>query len=62
MTDDRAASLKRQFSRQETSRSDIIKTQSIKKEDSSDTKISKLREKLQADQCSHQQTREQQDS
>ncbi|XP_066125375.1 EF-hand calcium-binding domain-containing protein 14 [Saccopteryx bilineata] len=44
---DRAATLKRESLSQVTSRTDSVKTQSIKKEDSSDSQVSKLREKLQ---------------
>ncbi|ELK31089.1 EF-hand domain-containing protein KIAA0494 [Myotis davidii] len=44
---DRAATLKRESLHQVTSRVDAVKTQSIKKEDSSDSQVSKLREKLQ---------------
>lgn len=44
---DRAATLKRESLHQVTSRTGAIKTQSIKKEDSSDSQVSKLREKLQ---------------
>lgn len=44
---DRAATLKRESLHQVTSRVDTVKTQSIKKEDSSDSQVSKLREKLQ---------------
>ncbi|XP_054428156.1 EF-hand calcium-binding domain-containing protein 14 isoform X3 [Pteronotus mesoamericanus] len=44
---DRAATLKRESLYQVTSRTDTVKTQSIKKEDSSDSQVSKLREKLQ---------------
>uniref|UniRef100_A0A8P0TME5 EF-hand calcium binding domain 14 n=2 Tax=Canis lupus familiaris TaxID=9615 RepID=A0A8P0TME5_CANLF len=45
--DNRAATLKRESLHQVTNRTDTLKTQSIKKEDSSDTQVSKLREKLQ---------------
>ncbi|XP_036995590.1 EF-hand calcium-binding domain-containing protein 14 isoform X2 [Artibeus jamaicensis] len=44
---DKAATLKRESLYQVTSRTDTVKTQSIKKEDSSDSQVSKLREKLQ---------------
>ncbi|KAM7099628.1 EF-hand calcium-binding domain-containing protein 14 [Molossus nigricans] len=44
---DRAATLKRESLHQVTSRTDAVKTQSIKEEDSSDSQVSKLREKLQ---------------
>ncbi|XP_028367714.1 EF-hand calcium-binding domain-containing protein 14 isoform X2 [Phyllostomus discolor] len=44
---DRAATLKRESLHQVTSRTDTVKTQSMKKEDSSDAQVSKLREKLQ---------------
>uniref|UniRef100_A0A7N5KKE1 EF-hand calcium binding domain 14 n=1 Tax=Ailuropoda melanoleuca TaxID=9646 RepID=A0A7N5KKE1_AILME len=44
---DRAATLKRESLHQVTNRTDTLKTQSIKKEDSSDSQVSKLREKLQ---------------
>ncbi|XP_024426823.2 EF-hand calcium-binding domain-containing protein 14 [Desmodus rotundus] len=44
---DRAASLKRESLHPVTSRTDTVKTQSMKKEDSSDSQVSKLREKLQ---------------
>ncbi|XP_014651943.1 PREDICTED: EF-hand calcium-binding domain-containing protein 14 isoform X2 [Ceratotherium simum simum] len=44
---DRAATLKRESLRQVTNRTDTVKIQSIKKEDSSDSQVSKLREKLQ---------------
>lgn len=44
---DRAATLKRESSQQVTPRTDTVKTQSMKKEDSSDSQVSKLREKLQ---------------
>ncbi|KAM5323098.1 EF-hand calcium-binding domain-containing protein 14 isoform 1-T1 [Glossophaga mutica] len=44
---DRAATLKRESVHQVTSRIDTVKTQSMKKEDSSDSQVSKLREKLQ---------------
>ncbi|XP_036303930.1 EF-hand calcium-binding domain-containing protein 14 isoform X2 [Pipistrellus kuhlii] len=44
---DRAATLKRESLHQVTSRIDTLKTQSIKKEDSSDSQVSKVREKLQ---------------
>ncbi|XP_007077308.1 EF-hand calcium-binding domain-containing protein 14 isoform X2 [Panthera tigris] len=45
--DDRAATLKRESLHQMTNRTDTLKTQSIKKEDSSDSQVSKLRERLQ---------------
>ncbi|XP_040326068.1 EF-hand calcium-binding domain-containing protein 14 isoform X3 [Herpailurus yagouaroundi] len=45
--DDRAATLKRESLHQITNRTDTLKTQSIKKEDSSDSQVSKLRERLQ---------------
>ncbi|CAK7305373.1 EF-hand calcium-binding domain-containing protein 14 isoform X2 [Vulpes vulpes] len=45
--DNRAATLKRESLHQVTNRTDTLKAQSIKKEDSSDTQVSKLREKLQ---------------
>lgn len=45
--DDRTATLKRESLHQATNRTDRVKTQSIKKEDSSDSQVSKLREKLQ---------------
>ncbi|XP_026353952.1 EF-hand calcium-binding domain-containing protein 14 isoform X2 [Ursus americanus] len=44
---DRAATLKRESLHQVTNRTDTLKTQSIKKEESSDSQVSKLREKLQ---------------
>lgn len=44
---DKAATLKRDSLYQVTSRTDTVKTESIKKEDSSDSQVSKLREKLQ---------------
>lgn len=44
---DRAATLKRESLHQVTIRTDTVKTQSMKKEDSSDSQVSKLREKLQ---------------
>lgn len=44
---DRAATLKRESLQQVTPRTDTVKTQSMKKEDSSDSQVSKLREKLQ---------------
>lgn len=44
---DRAATLKRESLHEVTNRTDTVKTQSIKKEDSSDAQVSKLREKLQ---------------
>ncbi|KAM5247525.1 EF-hand calcium-binding domain-containing protein 14 isoform 2-T2 [Ctenodactylus gundi] len=44
---DGAATLKRESLSQQTNRTDIVKTQSIKKEDSSSAQVSKLREKLQ---------------
>lgn len=44
---DRAATLKRESLHQVTNRTDTVKSQSIKKEDSSDAQVSKLREKLQ---------------
>ncbi|XP_006919220.1 EF-hand calcium-binding domain-containing protein 14 isoform X3 [Pteropus alecto] len=44
---DRAATLKRESIHQVTNRTDTVKTQSIKKEDSSDSQVSKLKEKLQ---------------
>ncbi|KAF6108434.1 EF-hand calcium binding domain 14 [Phyllostomus discolor] len=47
MMRDRAATLKRESLHQVTSRTDTVKTQSMKKEDSSDAQVSKLREKLQ---------------
>ncbi|XP_025787268.1 EF-hand calcium-binding domain-containing protein 14 [Puma concolor] len=47
MMDDRAATLKRESLHQMTNRTDTLKTQSIKKEDSSDSQVSKLRERLQ---------------
>lgn len=46
-TSDRAATLKRESLYQVTNRTDTVKTQSRKKEDSSDSQVSKLREKLQ---------------
>ncbi|XP_042806966.1 EF-hand calcium-binding domain-containing protein 14 isoform X3 [Panthera pardus] len=45
--DDRAATLKRESLHHMTNRTDTLKTQSIKKEDSSDSQVSKLRERLQ---------------
>ncbi|XP_044891704.1 EF-hand calcium-binding domain-containing protein 14 isoform X3 [Felis catus] len=45
--DDRATTLKRESLHQMTNRTDTLKTQSIKKEDSSDSQVSKLRERLQ---------------
>uniref|UniRef100_A0A673UJV5 EF-hand calcium binding domain 14 n=1 Tax=Suricata suricatta TaxID=37032 RepID=A0A673UJV5_SURSU len=45
--DDRAATLKTESLHQGPNRTDTLKTQSIKKEDSSDSQVSKLREKLQ---------------
>ncbi|XP_023390765.1 EF-hand calcium-binding domain-containing protein 14 [Pteropus vampyrus] len=47
MMGDRAATLKRESIHQVTNRTDTVKTQSIKKEDSSDSQVSKLKEKLQ---------------
>uniref|UniRef100_A0A671DMS1 EF-hand calcium binding domain 14 n=1 Tax=Rhinolophus ferrumequinum TaxID=59479 RepID=A0A671DMS1_RHIFE len=47
MMGDRAATLKRESLHQVTNRTDTGKTQNIKKEDSSDAQVSKLREKLQ---------------
>ncbi|KAK2497134.1 hypothetical protein MC885_009854 [Smutsia gigantea] len=47
LTSDRAATLKRESLHQVTNRTDTVKTQSRKKEDSSDSQVSKLREKLQ---------------
>nr|KAF6443590.1 EF-hand calcium binding domain 14 [Molossus molossus] len=47
MIGDRAATLKRESLHQVTSRTDAVKTQSMKEEDSSDSQVSKLREKLQ---------------
>ncbi|XP_036895437.1 EF-hand calcium-binding domain-containing protein 14 isoform X2 [Sturnira hondurensis] len=44
---DKTATLKRESLHQVTSRTDTVKTQSMKKEDSSDSQVSKLREKLQ---------------
>ncbi|XP_008697468.1 EF-hand calcium-binding domain-containing protein 14 isoform X3 [Ursus maritimus] len=44
---DRTATLKRESLHQVTNRTDTLKTQSIKKEESSDSQVSKLREKLQ---------------
>ncbi|XP_006164313.1 EF-hand calcium-binding domain-containing protein 14 isoform X1 [Tupaia chinensis] len=44
---DRPATLKRESLNPVTNRSDTLKTQSIKKEDSSNSQVSKLREKLQ---------------
>ncbi|XP_057565818.1 EF-hand calcium-binding domain-containing protein 14 isoform X2 [Hippopotamus amphibius kiboko] len=44
---DRAATLKRESLHQVTNRIESVKSQSIKKEDSSDSQVSKLREKLQ---------------
>ncbi|XP_065738213.1 EF-hand calcium-binding domain-containing protein 14 isoform X2 [Phocoena phocoena] len=44
---DRAATLKRESLHQVTNRTESVKSQSIKKEDSSDSQVSKLREKLQ---------------
>ncbi|XP_048207199.1 EF-hand calcium-binding domain-containing protein 14 isoform X5 [Perognathus longimembris pacificus] len=43
----RAATLKRESVDPETNRTDIVKTQNVKKEDSSNSQVSKLREKLQ---------------
>ncbi|XP_032733580.1 EF-hand calcium-binding domain-containing protein 14 isoform X2 [Lontra canadensis] len=45
--DERATTLKRESLHQVTNKPDTLKTQSIKKEDSSDSQVSKLREKLQ---------------
>ncbi|XP_047645126.1 EF-hand calcium-binding domain-containing protein 14 isoform X1 [Phacochoerus africanus] len=45
--DDRAATLKRESLYQVTNRTESVKSQSIKKEASSDSQVSKLREKLQ---------------
>ncbi|XP_004740440.1 EF-hand calcium-binding domain-containing protein 14 isoform X2 [Mustela putorius furo] len=45
--DERATTLKRESLHQVTHKPDTLKTQSIKKEDSSDSQVSKLREKLQ---------------
>ncbi|XP_008564680.1 PREDICTED: EF-hand calcium-binding domain-containing protein 14 isoform X1 [Galeopterus variegatus] len=47
MMGDRAATLKRESLDQVTNRTDTVKTQSIKKEDNSNSQVSKLREKLQ---------------
>ncbi|XP_033272392.1 EF-hand calcium-binding domain-containing protein 14 isoform X2 [Orcinus orca] len=47
MMNDRAATLKRESLHQVTNRTESVKSQSIKKEDSSDSQVSKLREKLQ---------------
>ncbi|XP_036895439.1 EF-hand calcium-binding domain-containing protein 14 isoform X4 [Sturnira hondurensis] len=47
MIHDKTATLKRESLHQVTSRTDTVKTQSMKKEDSSDSQVSKLREKLQ---------------
>ncbi|XP_016054783.1 PREDICTED: EF-hand calcium-binding domain-containing protein 14 isoform X2 [Miniopterus natalensis] len=47
MKGERATTLKRESLHQVTSRTDTVKIQSIKKEDSSDSQVSKLREKLQ---------------
>ncbi|XP_029803182.1 EF-hand calcium-binding domain-containing protein 14 isoform X1 [Suricata suricatta] len=47
LMDDRAATLKTESLHQGPNRTDTLKTQSIKKEDSSDSQVSKLREKLQ---------------
>ncbi|KAM5161373.1 EF-hand calcium-binding domain-containing protein 14 isoform 3-T3 [Callospermophilus lateralis] len=47
MMSDRAAILKRESLDQGANRTDIIKTQNIKKEDSPNSQVSKLREKLQ---------------
>ncbi|XP_058898904.1 EF-hand calcium-binding domain-containing protein 14 isoform X2 [Kogia breviceps] len=44
---DRAATLKRESLHQVTNRTESVKSQSTKKEDSSDSQVSKLREKLQ---------------
>ncbi|XP_037683231.1 EF-hand calcium-binding domain-containing protein 14 isoform X1 [Choloepus didactylus] len=44
---DRAATLKRESLDEVINRTDTVKTQNIKKEDSSDSQVSKLREKLQ---------------
>uniref|UniRef100_A0A8C3W9W0 EF-hand calcium binding domain 14 n=1 Tax=Catagonus wagneri TaxID=51154 RepID=A0A8C3W9W0_9CETA len=45
--DDRAATLKRESLYQVTNGTELVKSQNIKKEDSSDSPVSKLREKLQ---------------
>ncbi|OWK05051.1 hypothetical protein Celaphus_00002577, partial [Cervus elaphus hippelaphus] len=47
MVNDRAATLKRESLHQVTNRIESVKSQGIKKEDSSDSQVSKLREKLQ---------------
>ncbi|XP_008055472.1 EF-hand calcium-binding domain-containing protein 14 isoform X1 [Carlito syrichta] len=47
MMGDRATTLKRESLDQVTNRTDTVKTQSMKKEDSSNSQVSKLREKLQ---------------
>ncbi|XP_017396192.1 EF-hand calcium-binding domain-containing protein 14 [Cebus imitator] len=47
MMDDRSATLKRESLDQVTNRTDTVKIQSIKKEDSSNSQASKLKEKLQ---------------
>uniref|UniRef100_A0A8C7EV57 EF-hand calcium binding domain 14 n=1 Tax=Neovison vison TaxID=452646 RepID=A0A8C7EV57_NEOVI len=47
MMDERATTLKRESLHQVTHKPDTLKIQSIKKEDSSDSQVSKLREKLQ---------------
>uniref|UniRef100_A0AAA9RYJ8 EF-hand calcium binding domain 14 n=1 Tax=Bos taurus TaxID=9913 RepID=A0AAA9RYJ8_BOVIN len=47
MVNDRAATLKRESLHQVTNRIKSVKSQGIKKEDSSDSQVSKLREKLQ---------------
>ncbi|XP_052493114.1 EF-hand calcium-binding domain-containing protein 14 isoform X2 [Budorcas taxicolor] len=47
MVNDRAATLKRKSLHQVTNRIESVKPQGIKKEDSSDSQVSKLREKLQ---------------
>ncbi|XP_059230622.1 EF-hand calcium-binding domain-containing protein 14 isoform X1 [Mustela nigripes] len=47
MMDERATTLKRESLHQVTHKPDTLKTQSIKKEDNSDSQVSKLREKLQ---------------
>ncbi|XP_059945746.1 EF-hand calcium-binding domain-containing protein 14 isoform X1 [Mesoplodon densirostris] len=47
LMNDRAATLKRESLHQVTNRTESVKSQSIKKEDSSDSQVSKLREKLQ---------------
>ncbi|MBV98361.1 EF-hand calcium-binding domain-containing protein 14, partial [Eschrichtius robustus] len=47
MMNDRAATLKRESLHQVTNRTESVKSQSIKKEDSSDSQVYKLREKLQ---------------